>query len=449
MRTSISMLVMTFMLSIVGAVSAQQLGSGFTYQGTFADNGAPANGSYDFEFALYSVASGGDAAQTVSQPNVAVMGGLINTMIDFGAATYDGAVKFVEVRVRPAGSADAYVVQTPRQALTGVPYALGLPMPFQRSVHTGAEPAFQISAADGGTSIEGVNPTNSLFPAIHGLALGVGGIAVKGTATSNTGVGVTGQASNAGTGVLGTSGGGIGVNGTGSTGVRGSSNAGDGVRGLGVIGVHGVGNTGVWAEGGLLATDQISDNASCAGTGQSCQSVVTIRNAIIGNLILASSGTPSTDVFRVNGNGSVFTNGDYVAGGADVAEYVPATESLEPGDVAEIDAVNGKGLRMSSRANSAAVAGVVSTRPGLTLNGSMSEHEAQKGMPRLALVGRVPVKTTNENGAIHAGDLLVSSSRPGHAMRAPESPRAGTVIGKAMEPLEGHSGVIEMLVMLR
>jgi hypothetical protein len=70
-------------------------------------------------------------------------------------------------------------------------------------------------------------------------------------------------------------------------------------------------------------------------------------------------------------------------------------------------------------------------------------------MPRLALAGRVPVKVTAENGAIHAGDLLVSSSRPGHAMRAPESPRAGTVIGKAMKELDADAGEIEMLVMLR
>jgi hypothetical protein len=34
-------------------------------------------------------------------------------------------------------------------------------------------------------------------------------------------------------------------------------------------------------------------------------------------------------------------------------------------------------------------------------------------------------------------------------MRAPANPRAGTVIGKAMQPLDRGSGEIEMLVMLR
>jgi hypothetical protein len=174
-----------------------------------------------------------------------------------------------------------------------------------------------------------------------------------------------------------------------------------------------------------------------------------IRNDTIGNLIIASSGTPSTDVFRVNGNGSVFANGDYNAGGADVAEYVPFSEKLEPGDVVEIDEEDGQSFRLSSRPNSHSVGGVISTKPGVSLNTTTAEESAAQGMPRLALSGRVPVKVTSENGAIRAGDLLVSSSKPGRAMRAPATPAPGTVIGKAMQKLDGANGEIEMLVMLR
>ena len=36
----------------------------------------------------------------------------------------------------------------------------------------------------------------------------------------------------------------------------------------------------------------------------------------------------------------------------------------------------------------------------------------------LALMGRVPVKATAENGLIRPGDLLTVSSKPGYAMRA-------------------------------
>lgn len=430
-------------LSVAGHVSAQTLGSGFTYQGTFADAGVPANGNYDFEFALYSVGSGGSALQTVTQPNVAVSGGLINTLIDFGAATFDGQVKWVEVHVRPAGSVDAYTVLSPRQALTAVPYALGLPMPFQRTVSTGAQPAFQITNADGGTAIEGVLPIESGFSAIRGRA-------------------------GDGTGVEGDAGRGIGVNGVaiypGGTGVRGQggprdsegNGGGDGVRGLGEVGVHGVGgNYGGYFQGyvGGLFQGTFNGLTVNAHTDYVGTAVVDIHNFSTGNLIAASHPNPlgagRETVFRVDGSGEVFANGGFSAGGADVAEYVPANESLEPGDVVEIDAENGAAFRLSSHPNSTAVGGVISTRPGLNLNDSVSEQQAAKGMPRLALSGRVPVKVTSENGAIHAGDLLVSSSRPGHAMRAPESPRAGTVIGKAMQKLDRDSGQIEMLVMLR
>ena len=424
MRMHTVVLAAALALAVTGNASSQTVGSGFTYQGTFADGGAPANGNYDFEFALLTSSDpNSPVLQTVTKPNLSVNGGLINTIIDFGASTYNGQAKFVEVHVRPTGSGTAYTKLEPPQALTAAPYALGLPMPFARSVHTGINAAFLLQNDDGGPAITGINPsTSTTFPAIHGTAP-------------------------AGTGVLGDTTSGVGVSGiatAGGAGVRGSSTAGDGVRGLGVIGVHGVGDTGVWAQGGLLATDSISCNF-----GGNCQSVVNIQNDTIGNLIIASAGTPSVDVFRVNGNGSVFANGDYNTGGADIAEYVPATEKLEPGDVVEIDAANGAAFHLSSHSNSASVAGVISTKPGVSLNNSSAEQQAATGMPRLALSGRVPVKATGENGVIHAGDLLVASSTPGKAMRAPASPQAGTVIGKAMQKMDRDHGQIEMLVMLR
>jgi hypothetical protein len=438
MRICRSVLAALTMCGLAGIASAQSLGGGFTYQGTFADNGSPANGSYDFEFVLYTVATAGTAVQTVTKADLPVNGGLINTVIDFGAATYNGAVKWVEVRVRPGTSTGSYTALTPRQALTGAPYALGLPMPFQRTVSTGNTTAFRINAADSGTAIQGIVPTFSGNPAVHGIALGDTGVGLRGD--SNGGLAISGVAQGRGTGVRGESvGDGSGGGGFGGDGVRGLS--GDG------YGVHGVGVIGGWFQGGRSGV--IIDGTS--GVGDAVLEINDYNDGPVeGNLIHASllGAIPST-AFRVNRSGFVFANGGYITGGADVAEYVPAAEALGPGDVAEIDAIDGKALRKSSRANSAAVAGVISTLPGLTLNGSMSEHEAQKSMPRLALAGRVPVKTTNENGAIHAGDLLVSASRPGHAMRSPESPLPGTVIGKAMEPLKGDTGVIEMLVMLR
>jgi hypothetical protein len=67
----------------------------------------------------------------------------------------------------------------------------------------------------------------------------------------------------------------------------------------------------------------------------------------------------------------------------------------------------------------------------------------------LAIVGIVPVKVSAENGSILPGDLLVTSSTPGHAMKAGPNPPVGTVIGKALGTLAEGKGVIQMLVTLQ
>jgi hypothetical protein len=74
----------------------------------------------------------------------------------------------------------------------------------------------------------------------------------------------------------------------------------------------------------------------------------------------------------------------------------------------------------------------------------------------VALCGRVPCKVTDENGPIERGDLLTTSSTPGHAMKATpvrvggiDVFRPGTVIGKALERHKSGKGMIEVFVALR
>lgn len=52
-------------------------------------------------------------------------------------------------------------------------------------------------------------------------------------------------------------------------------------------------------------------------------------------------------------------------------------------------------------------------------------------------------------GAIAVGDLLVASATPGHAMHSKGGPVPGTVIAKALEPLEDGTGTIRVLVLSR
>ena len=185
------------------------------------------------------------------------------------------------------------------------------------------------------------------------------------------------------------------------------------------------------------------------------------------NLIEAyntGSGTATGLVFRVErATGNVRADGAFYGAGfhtgsADVAEHVNASETLEPGDVVEIDPDNPQHFRLARTPGSRLVAGVVSTSPGVvlgspTLDSGLSTLDSglqTPSQPLLALAGRVPVKATTENGPIQVGDLLISSSTPGHAMRSSDPAAAvGAVIGKALEPLEEGEGVIMMQVTLR
>jgi hypothetical protein len=168
-----------------------------------------------------------------------------------------------------------------------------------------------------------------------------------------------------------------------------------------------------------------------------------------GPIAVFRHGNPAANVARISHLGTGYFNGGTQVGGADLAEFVPTHgRTPEEAEVVEIDPERPSHFRVSTQANSTRVAGVISTEPGVTLNAKNGANQDVSG-PALALAGRVPVKVTDEGGAIRAGDLLVASSTPGHAMRAPDAPRPGTVIGKAMGGLPRGQGTVEVLVMLR
>ena len=109
-------------------------------------------------------------------------------------------------------------------------------------------------------------------------------------------------------------------------------------------------------------------------------------------------------------NGKGFFNGGTQTGGADVAEADPASVGFRCRVMwVMIDVDNPCTIGWLARANSAAVAGVITTKPGVLMNAGV---EDVGDAPALALVGRVPVKVTDRGGSIRVGDLLVSSSTP-------------------------------------
>jgi hypothetical protein len=97
------------------------------------------------------------------------------------------------------------------------------------------------------------------------------------------------------------------------------------------------------------------------------------------------------------------------------------------------------------------VAGIYSTKPGvLATPHSIDDPSANSTEVPLAVIGIVPCKVTAENGAIARGDLLVTSSRPGYAMKGTDRNRlVGAVVGKALQPLAAGTGMIEVLITLQ
>jgi hypothetical protein len=166
---------------------------------------------------------------------------------------------------------------------------------------------------------------------------------------------------------------------------------------------------------------------------------------------------------RVNGNahvtGALQVDGDHhcagtmyakvdVVLGSDCAEDFDVSEEVEPGTVMVLTE-NGA-LQPSQSPYDKKVAGILSGagnyRPGLILGRDSSSRER---MP-LALVGKVYCKVDAGYSAIEVGDLLTTSPRPGHAMKASDPALAfGSVIGKALRPLSSGRDLIPVLVALQ
>ncbi len=111
-----------FVLSTISVQVISAQGTDFSYQGNLTDGGHAANGSFEFEFRLYDSVSGGNQqGGTVSLTNIDVTGGNFSVILDFGQQ-FSGASRFLDIRVRPAGSV-TYTALSPRSPIKSAPYA--------------------------------------------------------------------------------------------------------------------------------------------------------------------------------------------------------------------------------------------------------------------------------------------------------------------------------------
>ena len=323
-----------------------------------------------------------------------------------------------------------------------------------------------VTTSDSGEAIIGSNnsTSGSTFPVgIVGQTDGPQGVGIYGSANATTGpnVGTFGvTVSPLGVGVEGVSDASTG-GGNGTSGVAGFFNAitgtGNGVSGTtytptgaGVMGVAAANGSTANAYG-VQGTSTAPKGAGVAGmTSASAGVAGYFDNSASGNLLIGAVN--GTHKFRVDGSGKGYFDGGEQTGGADFAESVAVARDAtahSPGDLLVVDPAGKRQLKLSTQPYSTLVAGIYSTKPGvLATEHSMNETAANE-IP-LAIVGIVPCKVSAENGPIAAGDLLVSSSTPGHAMKGTDRSRMlGAVVGKALEPLASGTGVVEVLVTLQ
>jgi len=157
-------------------------------------------------------------------------------------------------------------------------------------------------------------------------------------------------------------------------------------------------------------------------------------------------GGAGQEAVQLNGG-----TGDILLFNADCAEefdLAPDAALVEPGSVVVLD--EDRCIREAVEAYDRRAAGIVSGagqyKPALVLD---RRAPSPRRLP-VALMGKVFCKVDAAYGSVRSGDLLTTSTTPGHAMKVADPQRAcGNVIGKAMARLDKGVGLVPVLVMLR
>jgi hypothetical protein len=154
----------------------------------------------------------------------------------------------------------------------------------------------------------------------------------------------------------------------------------------------------------------------------------------------------------VSGEGRIYTQVLTVTGGSDLSENFNINESqAEAGMIVSIDPKSPGELLLSREPYDSKVAGIVSgaggVKPGMLMGQKGTKAD---GKHPVALTGRVYCWVDATHGAVQPGDMITTSSTPGHGMKASDRERAfGSIIGKAMTGLDSGKGLVLVLVSLQ
>ena len=153
---------------------------------------------------------------------------------------------------------------------------------------------------------------------------------------------------------------------------------------------------------------------------------------------------------KLHVKGNVRVTGDILLGNADCAEdfTVKDMDVVDPGLVMVLN--DDETIHPSTTPYDKRVVGVVSGagnyQPAIILD---RKEDSVNRVP-IAIMGKVLCKVDSSFGQIERGDLLTSSPRFGHAMKAVDPARAfGSVIGKALASASQGCSMIPILVSLQ
>ncbi|HEY0763453.1 MAG TPA: hypothetical protein VGD61_13870 [Pyrinomonadaceae bacterium] len=302
----------------------------------------------------------------------------------------------------------------------------------------------------GPAAVRGVHAGNG--PGVFGLSK-KNGIGVHGVCEGSGFSGVFGE-SKTGPGVSAASNSSVGIDAktqSGPAAVR-AIHAGNGPGILGVSrgkgeGVHGVcegsGFSGVFGES-KTGPGVSGSSATSVGVDAKSQSGPAALRAVHG-----SGGFAGVFGGHVHISRDLKVDGDVQLTGADLAEQFGVIGEMvpEPGSVVVL--VGNDQVSVSEEAYDHRVGGIVSGagnyRPGIVL-----DRQPDANRCALALSGKVWCKVDADFSPVEVGDLLTTSSTPGHAMRATDPARAfGAVIGKALGSLQSGRALVPVLVALQ
>ncbi|MBI4280888.1 S-layer family protein [Candidatus Uhrbacteria bacterium] len=145
---------------------------------------------------------------------------------------------------------------------------------------------------------------------------------------------------------------------------------------------------------------------------------------------------------------TVGTSSDDIGDTFDLAEFYPASEPVEAGDLLVVDSSLDLRVKKAPAGQADMLLGIASRTPAIAIEegwfgaGGVRQRDPLK--PLVALVGRVPIKVTNENGSIEPGDPLTASrTLAGYAMKATEP---SYVVGIALEHFMDSQGKVRAFV---